>query len=333
MAAEKTFPFIITIGASAGGLNAISEIVSQLPPDINAAVFVVLHLSKAAMSDILLSRIQKNSSLPCKIAEDRESIRKGQIYIAAPDTHLLLKENQVIIGQGPPENRFRPSIDVLFRSAAASHDGRVIGIILTGFLNDGTIGMQSIKRSGGYSIVQDPNEAEYPDMPLAVLESIEVDQVVPLKKMLDAILERINTPEIEQVQPPEDIVAESRLSEKAATAIDEVSKLGQETKYTCPDCGGRLWHIQNGKLTHYRCHIGHVYSEEDLLLRQAETAEQTLWAAVRMMEERKLLIEKMAKHHSSKGLQRLRAHYIKQGTDLEHHITKLKELLFAVSKE
>jgi two-component system, chemotaxis family, protein-glutamate methylesterase/glutaminase len=308
MPAEKTFPFIITIGASAGGLNAISEIVSQLPREINAAVFVVLHLSKAALGDILLSRIQKNSSLPCKIAEHRESIRKGQIYIAAPDTHLLVKEDHVIIGQGPPENRFRPSID-------------------------GTIGMHSIKRSGGYCIVQDPNEAEYPDMPLSVLESIEVDQVVPLKKMRDAILERINTTQIQEVQPPEDVVAESRLSEKAATAIDEVSKLGQETKFTCPDCGGRLWHIQNGKLTHYRCHIGHVYSEEDLLLRQAETAEQTLWAAVRMMEERKLLIEKMAKSHRSKGLERLRAHYIKQGTDLEYHIANLKELLFTVSKQ
>jgi len=329
----KQSPFIITIGASAGGLNAIGEIVSQLPKDINAAIFVVLHLSKAAMSEILLSRIQKNSQLPCKIAEDKEPIKKGQIYIAAPDTHLLVKDDAVLIGQGPPENRFRPSIDVLFRSAAVSHGEKVIGIILTGFLNDGTIGMQAIKRSGGYSIVQDPNEAEYPDMPLAVLESVEVDHVAPLRKIGEAISERINTAEIKGIAAPHDVVAESKLSERAATSIDEVSKLGEETAFTCPDCGGRLWSVENGNLKHYRCHIGHAYSESDLLLRQAETTEQTLWASVRMMEERKLLVEKLAKQNRGKGLEKLSGHYSDQAKYLQDHIDKLKDMLFAINKE
>ena len=326
-------PFIVTIGASAGGLNAIGEIVSQLPKDINAAIFIVLHLSKAAMSEILLSRIQKNATLPCKIADDEEPIKAGCIYIAAPDTHLLVRKTDVRIGQGPPENRFRPSIDVLFRSAAVSHSERVIGVILTGFLNDGTIGMLAIKRSGGYCIVQDPSEAEYPDMPVAVLESIQVDEVLPLRKMAEAILSRINTAQINGIEAPPDIVAESKLSERAATSIDEVSKLGNETVFTCPDCGGKLWSIQNGKLKHYRCHIGHAYSERDLLLRQTETTEQTLWAAVRMMEERKLLVEKMARQTNDKGLQKMGSRYLQQSKNLEDHITKLKELLFAISKE
>jgi len=326
-------PFIVAVGASAGGLNAISEIVSQLPKDINASIFVVLHLSKAAMSEILLSRIQKNSTLPCKIAEDKEAIRKGEIYIAAPDTHLLVKEEIVIIGQGPPENRFRPSIDVLFRSAAVSHGEKVIGIVLTGFLNDGTIGMSAIKQSGGYCIVQDPNEAEYPDMPLSVLESIEVDHVVRLRKMGEVILERISTAELKGIAPPENIVVESKLSEKAATAIADVSKVGEETAFSCPDCGGRLWRVVNGKLKHYRCHIGHAYSESDLVLRQAETTEQTIWAAVRMMEERKLMVEKLAKQNSGQGLQRIGSHYLEQSKNLQGHIAKLKDLLFAISKE
>ena len=326
-------PFIITIGASAGGLSAIGEIVSHLHKDINAAIFVVLHLSKAAMSDILLSRVQKNSPLPCKIAEDKEPIRQGQIYIAAPDTHLLVKEDKVLIGQGPPENRFRPSIDVLFRSAAVSHREKVIGIIVTGFLNDGTIGMQAIKHSGGYCLVQDPNEAEYPDMPLSVLESVEVDHVVPLRKMGEAILERINTAEIKGISPPESVVAESKLSEKAATSIEEVSKLGDESAFSCPDCGGRLWSIKNGKLKHYRCHIGHAYSENDLLLRQGETTEATLWAAVRMMEERKLLVEKIAREHGDRGLYKISSHYSEQSKSLREHITRLKELLFGISKQ
>jgi two-component system chemotaxis response regulator CheB len=326
-------PFVIVIGASAGGLNAVGEVTSQLPKDIDASIFIVLHLSKAAMGDILLSRIQKNSTLPCKIAEDQEPLRKGQIYVAAPDTHLLVKEDKVLIGQGPPENRFRPSIDVLFRSAAVSHGEKVIGIVLTGFLNDGMVGMQAIKRSGGYCLVQDPNEAEYPDMPLSVLESIEVDYVLPLAKMGHAILERINTAEIKGVSPPQDVVAESRLSERAATAVAEVRKLGEQTMYSCPDCGGRLWQIEDGKLKHYRCQIGHAYSENDLRLKQAELTEQTLWAAVRMMEERRVLLDKIAKENKDKGLKMLNTRFSHQSRTLEEHIARLKELLFAISKD
>src|SRR5438874_13341659 len=209
--------FVIAIGASAGGLNAISEVVSQFPSDLNAAVFVVLHLSKAAVGDILLTRIQKNSSLPCKIAEDREAIKRGHVYLAPPDSHLLVKKDHIIIGRGPAENRFRPSIDVLFRSAAASHGERVIGIILTGFLNDGTSGMMAIKQSGGHCVVQDPNEAEYPDMPLSVLENIEVDHCVSLKNMGNAIFEIIDNAEEKGISVPPHVMAESKLSEKAAT--------------------------------------------------------------------------------------------------------------------
>ena len=174
--------FVVTIGASAGGLNAIYEIVSQLSPEINAAIFIVIHLSRAAIGDILVNRMQKSSSLPCEIAEHDKIFRAGYIYVAPPDAHLLVKDDHMVIGRGPEENRFRPSIDVLFRSAAASHGEKSIGIILTGFLNDGTAGMMAIKQSGGHCIVQDPNEAEYPDMPLSVLETMGVDYCIPLKK-------------------------------------------------------------------------------------------------------------------------------------------------------
>ena len=328
--------FVIVIGASAGGLNAIAELVSQFPTDLNAAVFVVLHLSKAALGDILVNRIQKNTSLDCKIAEHNEEIKSGQIYVAPPDEHLLAKEDRIVIGRGPAENRFRPSIDVLFRSAAASHGEKVIGIILTGFLNDGTAGMMAIKQSGGHCIVQDPNEAEYPDMPLSVLENIEVDHCVSLKNMGEVILEIIDKAEEKGISAPANVKAESKLSEKAATAIDEVRKLGEKSLYACPDCGGGLWEIENppaGKAKHYRCHIGHSFSESDLMLKQSEATEHTLWVAVRMMEERKLLLQKFAKENDEKGLQRLSAEYNHRAKDLQQHILKLKELLFAIHKD
>jgi two-component system chemotaxis response regulator CheB len=287
--------FIIAIGASAGGLNAINELTQQLPADIDAAIFVVLHLSKAAIGDMLLLRVQKHTKLKCSIAGDGDKIEPGHIYIAAPDSHLLVRDNKTLIGRGPAENRFRPSVDVLFRSVAASHGEKVIGIILTGFLNDGTIGMVSIKRSGGHCIVQDPNEAEYPDMPLSVLETMEVDYCIPIKEMAAVILKIIARATSKGIKPPGDVVAESKLSERSATAINGVSELGEKALFACPDCGGGLWRIENGGVKHYRCHIGHSFTEKDLLVKQSETVEQTLLVALLMMEERKILLQKIAR--------------------------------------
>jgi two-component system chemotaxis response regulator CheB len=330
---DTKHPFIIVIGASAGGLNAVIELVCQLPDMMNAAVFIVLHLSKAAIGDMLVTKIQKKTSLPCILAEDQKEIEPGHIYVGPPDVHLIVKEDEMTLGRGPAENRFRPSIDVLFRSAAVSHRERVIGIVLSGLLNDGTIGMNAIKKCGGYCIVQDPNEAEYPDMPLAVLENMEVDYCTSLKNMADIILDVINNAEAKQISIPENILEESKLSEKSATSIEGVRQLGQKSLYSCPDCGGGLWQIENGKTKHYRCHIGHAYSENDLVIKQAEETEHTLWVAVRMMEERKLLLNKIAREYNDRGFQRLNSEYNNRVEDLDQHIAKLKELLFAINRD
>jgi two-component system, chemotaxis family, protein-glutamate methylesterase/glutaminase len=322
--------FAIGIGASAGGINAINELVSQLPADLNAAIFIVMHLSKVAMPELFVDRIKKHTKLACKIAIDDDKIEAGTIYLAAPGSHLLIKEDRIKLGHGPEENRFRPSIDVLFRSIAASHTEKSIGIVLTGFLNDGTVGMNAIKQSGGHTIVQDPNEAEYPDMPLSVLETMNVDHCIPLKKMGETILEIINNAEIKGIIPPDTVIKESRLSEKAATSIANVSRLGEKSLYACPDCGGSLWEIDKPFL-HYRCHIGHSYSERDLLYKQAESIEHTIWVSVRMMEERKVLLQKNAKTYSNKGLHKLSKQYEERVEQLEAHIEKLKNLLFSIN--
>ena len=324
--------FAIAIGASAGGINAITELISQLPAGLNAAVLIVFHLSKVAMPEIFVERFRKETRLACKIAIDNDKIEPGTIYLGAPGSHLLIKGDRIKLGHGPEENRFRPSIDVLFRSVAASHGERSIGIILTGFLNDGTVGMNAIRQSGGYTIVQDPNEAEYPDMPLSVLETMETDHCISLKKMGETILEIINNAKIKGVIPPENLVKESQLSEKAATSIDNVSQLGQKSVYACPDCGGSLWRIDQPAL-HYRCHIGHSYSEKDLLFKQAESIEHTLWVSVRMMEERKVLLLRNSKTYSDKGLQKLSEQFMDRAEQLESHIQKLKELLFSINTD
>jgi two-component system chemotaxis response regulator CheB len=215
----------------------------------------------------------------------------------------------------------------LFRSAAVSHGNRVIGIILTGYLNDGTSGMNAIKRSGGTCIVQDPNQAEYPDMPLSVLESMEVDYCVPLNEIGETIKEITKKAEERIVVIQDDVLWEAEISEKVVTRIDAVAQIGETTNYACPDCGGGLWHIKNDKNTRYRCHIGHSYTEKDLVLKQSQTIEATLWVALRMMEERRLLLNKLSDKETNKGLSKLGLSHNQRALELEGHIEKLKELL------
>lgn len=322
--------YVVCIGASAGGLNAIGELLSQLPPNLNAAFFIVLHLSRAAIADVLVNKIKGYSRLRCVLADDGMRIEPGCIYVARPDRHMLIREDKIIIGNGPAENRFRPSIDVLFRSAAVGYGERVIGVVLTGFLNDGTAGMWAIRQSGGKTIVQHPDEAEYPDMPLSVMETMEVDHSVPLKQM-GAVIKSITYRQPSSIGAvPAVVVAESMLSERSATDIMAVRKIGEKTVFSCPDCGGGLWYIKNNGVDHYRCHIGHSYSERELVVKQSETIGHTLWVAIRMMEERKIMLLKLAGENARKGLQKMSETYKEQAAQLEEHILRLKDLLFTI---
>ena len=322
--------FAVVIGASAGGLNALTELVGQLNNDMDIAVFIVLHLSNTAIGDYLVQRLQSYTSLTCKKAVNDEEIQKGFIYIAQPNRHLLVKKDSIVIGQGAFENRWRPSIDVLFRSAAVAFNTRAIGIILTGFLDDGTAGMLAIKRCGGVCIAQDPNEAEYPDMPLSVLNNMEVHFVISLAEIGDVIAEIISNPVQQEFHVPDDIKAESEIAEKVAIGIDNVKELGEQSVYSCPDCGGGLWEITDEKLRRYRCFTGHSYTESDLLVKQAENMEATLWVALRMMEERRNLLKRVEEDAIRKGFIRISKDHRQKREDLQRHIDKLKEALFSM---
>jgi two-component system chemotaxis response regulator CheB len=325
--------FIIVVGTSAGGMNALIELVAQFNEDINAAVFIVMHLSRTSISDFLVHRLQPHTLLKCEVAKDEASIEKGHIYVAAPNQHLLVKMDKIILGRGPEENRWRPSIDVLFRSAAAAYSTRVIGVILTGSLDDGTTGMLAVKRSGGICIVQDPNEAEYPDMPLSVLNSMEVDYSAPLSKMGEIIFATTQG-EPKQIAAPPDIIIESEIAERVVVDYDNVRKIGEKSIYACPDCGGGLWTIkeQTGKTDRYRCHIGHSYSENDLVIKQGQILESTLWTALRIMEERRNLLKKMEDDNQRKGLSKMALSYQEKGRDIQFHVDKMKEILYATQE-
>lgn len=329
----RTPKFIIVVGTSAGGMNALIEFVSQLKTDMDAAVFIVMHLSRTSIGDFLVHRLQPHTALPCLIAKDDTVIQKGHVYIAAPNAHLLVKKNKIILGHGPEENRWRPSIDVLFRSAAAAYSTRVIGVVLTGLLDDGTTGMLAIKRSGGTCIVQDPNEAEYPDMPLSVLDNMEVDHCVSLNQMGDLIL-KVTQSIPEEIPAPKDIIIESEIAERVVVDYENVKQIAEKSIYACPDCGGGLWGIdgEKGITNRYRCHIGHSYSESDLVIKQGEILESTLWVALRIMEERRNLLKKMENDNSSKGYLRMATSYREKAEAIQHHVDKMKEVLYASQK-
>jgi len=325
--------YVLVVGASAGGLSALSELVGQLSKELDVAVFIVMHLSRIGISNFLVDRLKPLTSLQCVVAEEGATIEQGYIYVAQPNQHLLVKKGIIVIGRGPEENRWRPSIDVLFRSAAAAYSTRAIGVVLTGLLDDGTTGMLAIKRSGGVSIVQDPNEAEYPDMPLSVLNNMDVDYCVSLQQM-GLIIAQITLQDREEIPAPNDIVIESEIAERVVIDYDNVAKLGVKSIYACPDCGGGLWNIskENGP-DRYRCHIGHSYSEGDLEHKQVKIMENTLWIALRIMEERKTLLNKMEIDHSKRGLASISASYRTKKDEIQIHIDRLKEVVFATQKQ
>jgi len=331
----STPKFVVVVGASAGGLNALSEFVGQLKTGMDAAVFIVMHLSRTSISDFLFHQLGPLTDLKCEIATEGASIKKDHIYIATPNLHLLVKKDKIILGRGPEENRWRPSIDVLFRSAAAAYSTRTIGVVLTGLLDDGTTGMLAIKRSGGTCIVQDPNEAEYPDMPLSVLNNMEVDYSIGLAAMGE-LIESITQTNPEEKPAPDDVIIESEIAERVVVDYDNVKQLGEHSLYACPDCGGGLWDITKkgggGKVVRYRCHIGHSYSEKDLVIKQGEIFESTLWTALRIMEERRNLLMKMEHDHAKKGLAVIAKNYKEKADEIQGHVDKMKEVLFASQK-
>jgi two-component system, chemotaxis family, protein-glutamate methylesterase/glutaminase len=329
----KSPKYIVVIGASAGGLDALAEMVRHLQKGLDVAYCIVLHLSRKGIGDYVVHRLMQATSMPCSLAINSSSIKKDHIYIARPNQHLLVKDSKFILGGGPEENRFRPSIDVLFRSAAAYYSSNSIGIILSGMLDDGTSGMWAIKRSGGTCIVQDPNEAEYPDMPLSVINNMQIDHVTALEDMGGVIAQILKNKKGRKKPVPKDVLIESNIAERTAVTIEDVEKIGKISVFACPDCGGNLWSVKHDLLNRYRCHIGHAYTERDLVVKQAETASTTLWVALRMMEERKHLLKKLEVDYSKKGHKTLATINIEKHDEMQRHIDKLKDILFDLQNQ
>jgi two-component system, chemotaxis family, protein-glutamate methylesterase/glutaminase len=323
--------FIVVIGTSAGGIRALEELFTQLTPDMDAAFLVVLHLSRKGVGEVFFHRLAQRSPIRCKIAEDDEPIERGTIYLAPPDEHLLVTEGRILIRHGAMENHWRPSINNLFRTAAAVYTSHVIGIILTGLLDDGSAGMTAIKRAGGITIVQDPNEADHPDMPLSVLSNIEVDHVESLANMGNLLSEIIKSTEPEVREAPFDVQVEAKIDQDFITRTDDLAPF-ERYDINCPDCGGGLFITQKEHPAHFRCFVGHSYTERELLIRVSEVIEEEMWYLLRIMEERRTLLSKFHKRDKEKGYSSSAAKNQEQVKTMENNIEVLKKMLPSSTK-
>ena len=318
---------IIVIGASAGGLDTLDVVIGQLPTDIAASIFVVQHMSPQNRGVALVKRLSKHRSFDCALATDGQKFKRGAVYIAPPDNHMLVKKDHLLVTKGARENRYRPGIDPLFRSASATHGSRVIGVVLTGMLDDGTAGLIAVKRCGGVTVVQDPKDADYPEMPQSALNNVDVDYCVPAADMGGLLEKLVKQPPGKSPGIPKDIQTEALIAERVLSDVAQVNTLGDQVPYNCPNCGGVLWEVKTYDGKRYRCHTGHSFTSMALLTAQNEKVEETLWISLRMFEERKNLLNNMAKHQSSRPSQR---HYAEKAKDTQVHIERIRAMLMAV---
>lgn len=294
---------IVVIGASAGGVDALLDLATQLPAEFPAPILVVIHVPADSPS-VLPEILTRRGNLEARHARNGEVPRAGVIYIAPPDRHLLVgSQGQLGVTRGPRENRHRPSVDPLFRSAAGVYRNCVVAVVLSGTLDDGTAGMIAVARENGITIVQDPEDALYPSMPANVLRSVDVDHIVPVRQLSATLREVLAAPAPHPSHHHDRTLLEieSKIAQMEPHAMAIDSRPGQPSAFSCPDCGGVLWEIEDGDYTRYRCRVGHAYSPESMLGAQENEMEEAMWAAMKTLEESARLSHKLAADERQRG--------------------------------
>ena len=287
---------LVVVGTSAGGIEALRELVSTLPIDFPAAIAIVLHTSPQSPG-IIHDILQRAGRLPAISPTDGQRLERGSVYVAPPDFHLLVEPGRVRIAKGPRENRFRPAIDPLFRSAAQVFGPNTIGVILTGNLDDGSAGLWTVKQMGGTAIVQDPEDALFPSMPQSALDLVKVDYVVPLSEIPPLLVRLTSLPPREQTfAVPDATEVEVKIAKQEDPLAAGVRRIAELSTFACPECHGVLLEMKEAGRFRFRCHTGHAYSAESLLAEIREQIEVQLWNAIRAMQEGDLLMRALAEH-------------------------------------
>ena len=316
---------VVVIGASAGGVDALLSLAGRLPADFAAPILVCQHIGphRSILPELMAAR----GALPAAHAQDGEALEDGRIHVAPPDVHMLVEGDRIALHRGPKENHTRPAIDPLFTTAALSHGAGVAGVVLSGRLDDGTAGLQAIKECGGMAIVQDPGEAEEPSMPRSAMRYVPVDHCARLEAIVP-LLEAFARDAASR-QPQRCDVArllhERALFEGQGDPVSHLEAIGRPTTFVCPDCKGGLWEVRDSMPVRFRCHTGHAFTLRTLQFAQSEQTDAALWGALRALQEKELLLRRLA---TMRGADELEPSDLNsRADDVEARARRLRELI------
>jgi two-component system, chemotaxis family, protein-glutamate methylesterase/glutaminase len=323
----------VVVGASAGGVEALRELAARFPADLRAPVLVVLHVSPTASN--LPAILDRVGPLHAKHATDREPLQEGTILVAPPDHHLMIEDGHARVVRGPRENLHRPAVDPLFRSAALSFGPGTVAIVLSGTQSDGAAGAAAVSGRGGTVVVQDPDEAVYPDMPLSAIAADHPDWVLPLAEIPDAVAGLVNETRKEvsmNGSGPDDLNLENKYTMLDPEAIGQEEGIGRRAPFGCPDCGGVLWEVDVGGMLRFRCRVGHAYAADTLLEAQGDNLETALYVALRALEEKASLARRVRDRLLTGGNELSASRYDESIRESERHAKVIRAVLAGQSE-
>ena len=314
---------IVVIGGSAGSSAVLKRLLGDLPRDLPASVFVSTHIPTHA-TNFLAEMLDVGASMPVSRAVHGQPIERGHVYVAAPDRHLLLIDGTIRLGEGPRENMARPSIDPLFRSAALSYGPRAVGVVLTGMLNDGAAGLHAIKACGGTAVVQHPLDAEADQMPLSALEATDVDHVVSAAALGSLLASIVQSDAGAAIIPSDDLWLEVEIAAGVRLGSLNLRQIATPSPLSCPDCHGVLSEVNGSRPLRYRCQIGHAHTAESLAA-NIDEVDDAIRVAMRVMEERVTLVERMALDARQTGRIAVAELYDARGDEYRRYATTLRD--------
>lgn len=320
---------VVVVGASAGGVQSLREFVAALDADLRAVVLVVLHFParSPSMLPAILGRV---SRLPVQAATEHQPLEPGRVVVAAPDHHLVVLDGHAVLTRGPRENGYRPAVDVLFRSAARACGSRLIGVILSGALDDGTAGMVSVRQLGGVVLAQSPEDAAYPSMPASVIRTVGADRVGTAAELASAVNELTASEGQSAGSGPEPgslLTREVEVARMNLEAFEDPDAQGRPAGYSCPDCSGTLVDVEDGGMLRFRCRVGHAWSPGSLMAAQSEELEGALWMAFRSLKEKAALSTQLAARAGERGNALTRQRYLVKAEEASRSATVLQQLL------